>query len=211
MRGRTLLIGRTARRGAFALGAAGLLALAGCKSDKEAPAVGVGRRNDPLMAREGRLLPPQNLPVPERGLGSKGKDPLTAPTGGRGERSSYNDDQERFKGTVMPGTLTTPASLAGRIRDGEELKIESPGVELRPTAGAAPSDTSESVSGLYDRLERMGVKRQDRSLELEDGLYVFRAAVLLNSAEGTRRQYTGQGKTPYEAVKQVVDQLAERK
>lgn len=212
MRANTLLLGRTAWRRAFALGALGLLALTGCKSDKDAPAagVGVGRRNDPLMAREGRLLPPQNLPVPERGIGKGKSDPLTSPTGGRGDKSGYNDDPERFRGTVLPGELTTPASLAGRNRDGDELKIESPGVELRPTAGVLPGDAGQGVSALFERLEQMGVKREDRNLDLEDGLYVFRAAVPLN-ADGARRQYTGQGKTAYEAVKQVLDQLAERK
>ncbi|HEY1190026.1 MAG TPA: hypothetical protein VGE74_20415 [Gemmata sp.] len=187
-----------------------MFALAGCKSaDRDNP--GIGRRPDPLMAREGRLIPQQNLPVPERGIGSKGKlDPLTAPVGGRGDKVGYTDDPERFKGTVLPGERSTPAALAGRIRDGDELKIESPGVKLQPTAGVLPEDAGQGVSGLFDQLEKMGVKRADRTLEREDGKYVFRASVPL-TAEGARRQYSGAGDTPYEAVKQVVDQLAERK
>lgn len=206
----TLLTGRTARHRAFALGVAGLLALAGCRSaDKDAPGVGTGgggRKNDPLVSGP-RLIPKQDLPVPERGIGSKGKaDPLTTPAGGRGDKVGYTDDPERWKGTVLPGKLTTPASLAGRVRDGDELKIESPGVTLQPTAGVLPADAGDGVSALFDRLEKLGVKRDDRTLEREDGKYVFRASVPLNS-EGARRQYTGSGDTPYEAVKQVVDQL----
>ena len=209
MTGHTLLFRLTTRRGAFALGAAGLLALAGCRSDKEAPGLGVGRNNDPLVS--GPRIPKQDLPIPERGFGSKGRsDPLTSPVGGRGDKVGYTDDPERWKGTVLPGQGSTPASLAGRFNDGEELKIESPGVKLEPAAGVTPADAGQGVSALFDRLERMGVKREDRSLEREGDKYVFRATVSLNDT-GARRQYSGQGDTPYEAVKQVVDQFAERK
>ncbi len=111
---------------------------------------------------------------------------------------------------MLPGKTTTPASLAGRMNDGEELKIETPGVTLQPAGGALPADLGEGVSPLFDRLEKVGVKREDRSLGRENGKYVFRASVVIN-AEGARREYTGEGATAHEAVKQVVDQVAPAK
>ena len=205
----SLLTRRTARRWAFALSAAGLLALAGCKTDKDAKGAPVGRKNDPLVSGP-KLIPRQDLPVPERGIGTKGKaDPLTTPAGGRNDKVGYTDDPERFKGTVLPGKLTTPASLAGRINNGEELKIDTPGVTLQ-AGGVLPTDVGEGVSELFNRLEKLGVKREDRTLEREDGKYVCRASVVIN-AEGARRQYEGKAEKAYDAVKQVVDQVAERK
>ena len=198
-----------AQRWAFALIAAGLLALAGCKTNKDATGIGpgAGRKNDPLVSGP-KLIPRQDLLVPERGVGTKGKsDPLTTQTGGRNDKAGYNDDPERFKGTVLPGKLTTPASLAGRITDGEELKIEVPGVTLQPAGGVLPFDAAEGVSPLFDRLEKLGVKPADRTLDREGGKYVCRTSVVI-SAEGARRQYSGEGATAYEAVKQVVDQVA---
>src|SRR4051812_3070736 len=61
-----------------------LLALAGCKSTKEAPGgMGVSRpkeKNDPLVHGATTRIPRQDLPVPDRATGPKGKtDPLTTP------------------------------------------------------------------------------------------------------------------------------------
>ena len=201
----TLLVCRAARRRALGLGAAGLLALAGCRSDKEPAGAGVGRKNDPLVAGPGRLIPKQDLPVPDRGVGSKGKgDPLTSPTG-RG--AGYTDDPERFKGTVLPGKGSTPASLAGRLRDPDELRIDDAGVKLQPAPGAVPADAGEGVSGLFERLEKMGARREDWSLGREGDRYVFRLSKPI-SAAGARLQYTGEADTAADAVKQVVEQLA---
>ena len=195
---------RTARRWAFALSAA--VALAGCKSDKDGSGGGAGRKNDPLVYGPSRI-PRQDLPVPERGIPAKAKDPLTTPTGGRADKAGYTDDPERFKGTVLPGKATTPASLAGRFEDGEELKIEAPGVTLQPAGGPLPVNASEGVARLYDRLEKAGVKPADRTLTQQGGQYVFRAAVVITAA-GARREYTGQADSAYDAVKQVADQIA---
>ncbi|VTR90717.1 unnamed protein product [Gemmata massiliana] len=211
MTANTLSVRFPVRLKAYVLGVVGLLALAGCKTDKEerGGGSGVGRRKgDPLVS-----IPKQDLPLPDAnwGIGSKGKpDPLTSPTGGRNDKVGYNDDPERFKGTYIPNRTSTPASLAGRIRDGEELKIESPGVKLQPAGGVmlegAPSAT-DNVSVLVERLEKLGVKREDYTLEREDGKYVCRVSVPI-SAEGARRQYTGMAVSAYDAVKQVVDQIA---
>jgi hypothetical protein len=205
-------ITRRARSRAAAGVLLAVLALAGCKSSgKDTPGTGAGRGKDPLVAGP-NLIPRQNVPVPERGIGSKGKsDPLLgSPTGKAGDKVGYSDDPERFKGTFIPGKPSTPASLAGRIRDGEELKIESPGVKLQPASGTLPviaPDPGEGVDPLFTQLERFGVKREDRTLEQENGRWVFRASVPI-SGSGARLQYTGEASTAPAAVKQVLDQIA---
>jgi len=196
------------------------VALAGCKNtNKDTPGLSTGggaRGKDPLVAGP-NLIPKQNVPVPERGIGTKGKtgDPLLGnPTGKAGDKVGYNDSPERFKGTFIPGKPSTPASLAGRIKDGEELKIESPGVKLQPAGGVEAVDGPDpdaAVAPLYARLEQLGVKSQDRELSWDGKQWVFFASVSLGR-EGPRRGYSGSGNTQAEAVKSVVDQIsAERK
>ena len=203
----TLRTRRLLRRMAVAAGAVGLFALIGCKSDKDAPGSNTGGIRDPLVYGPARI-PKQDLPVPDRGYGKNGRDILTTPTGSGGKAAGYNDDPERFKGTYIPGEWTTPAALAGRIRDGEELKIESPGVPLLPASGsdAAVPDFADAVSPLFAQLEKYGVMRDDRKLEREGGKYVFRASVPI-SGNGARREFTGVGVSAGEAVKQVLDQV----
>ncbi len=212
-----LNLGRFTRRWVACVCAVGLLVLAGCKSDKDAKPGGVGgtgvaRGKDPLVYGPTRI-PQQNLPIPDRATGPKNgpkPDPLTMPTGGK---AGYSDDPERFKGTFIPGQPSTPASLAGRIKDGEELKIaDTGGVKL--TGGTLPGGGLEApaeVEPQFVQLEKFGVKREDRTLNREDGQWVFRASVAI-SGNGARRQYTGAAPTASEAVKQVVDQVvADRK
>ncbi len=189
-----------ARRWVLCACAAGLIALAGCKTDKEAKGAGVARGKDPLVHGPTRI-PRQDLPVPDRATGPRGGklDPLTTPTGGK---AGYSDDPERFKGAFIPGRPSTPASLAGRFKDGEELKIDTPGVPL--TGGvAAPAD----VEPQFAQLDKFGVKSEDRTLDREGGQWVFRASVPI-SGNGARRQYTGAGTSAADAVKQVLDQIA---
>jgi hypothetical protein len=194
------------RRLTLAVSAAGLIALAGCKSDKETKATGVARGKDPLVY--GTNIPRQNVPVPDRATGPQGSgDPLTVPTGGK---AGYIDDAGRFKGTFIPGERSTPAALAGRKSDGEELKIDdTPGVALTPASGTLPGgsiEPPEDTEPLLAQLEKLGVARADRSLDRENGQYAFRASVSLGS-NGARRQYVGVGATPRDAIKQVLDQL----
>ena len=201
--------GRLARRWVACVCAVALLALVGCKSDKPDPTAGTGvsRGKDPLVHGPTRI-PRQDLPLPDRATGPKGKpDPLTTPTGGK---AGYSDDPERFKGTFIPGKTSTPAALAGRVKDDEGLRIDSPGVPLTPVGGVLTGgalEAPEGVSLLYAQLDKYGVKPEDRSLEREDGKYVFRASVQI-SGNGARRQYTGISPTAPEAVKQVIDQVA---
>src|SRR5205085_11299824 len=121
--------GRPARRWVACACLVALFVLAGCKSTKETQGTGVSRgkdKSDPLVYGPTKI-PKQDLPIPDRATGPRGKaDPLTSPTGGG--KAGYSDDPERFKGTFIPGTGSTPAALAGRMKDGEELKIDSPGV-----------------------------------------------------------------------------------
>ncbi len=198
-----------ARRWVACACAAILLALVGCKSDKDSPTgagVSRGRDKDPLVHGPTRI-PRQDLPLPDRATGKTKPDPLTTPTGGK---AGYNDDPERFKGTYIPGKASTPAALAGRKNDDDALKIDSPGVTLTPTGGTLPGgalEAPEGVSPLYAQLEKFGVKPEDRSLEREDGKYVFRASVPFG-ANGARRQYTGMAEKAPDAVRQVLTQLA---
>ncbi|QJW96163.1 hypothetical protein [Frigoriglobus tundricola] len=200
------------RRWAACAGAVALLVLAGCKSDKDAKGngTGVARGKDPLVYGP-NLIPKQNMPIPDRATGPAGgkPDPLTTPTGGG--KVGYNADPERFKGPVILGTSSTPASLAGRIRDGDELKIESPGVTLTQVGGTLPGgdlEAPQAVDSLYKQLEqKYGVKPADRNLERENNQWVFRASVVIGK-DGARRQYSGAAGTAPDAIKQVIDQLA---
>ena len=208
---------RLVRRWVAVACAAGLIALSGCKHDKQANGTGVSRgKNDPLFASGPNLIPRQNVPIPDRATGPSGRrDPLVSPTGGKpGEKVGYTDDPERFKGTYIPGKPSTPAALAGRIKDGEELKIDDTGgVPLTPAGGPLPGGALPAPTGvepLYAQLEKLGVKREDRSLVRENGKWVFRASVV-RTAEGAKTQYSGQGNSAYEAVRQVVNQLGSGK
>jgi hypothetical protein len=202
---------RTLRRRACAIGLVALVALAGCRSGEGGRGSG-GR--DPLVYGPNRI-PPQNVPLNDRGgVGAKNTktDPLLErPVGKSGDRTGfgYKDDPSRFKGTHIPGPDTTPAALASRTGDGDELKIDAPDtrVPLQPTGGVIPieSDAGMAIDGLIRELEKYGVRKEDRSLAREDGKYIFRASV--TNANGTKRAYQGRGETANDAVKQVVDQV----
>ena len=119
-----------------------LLALAG------ASRTAAGHRGgEPRPAR----LRPQPHPPAERAAsrprrrrdqGDEVATLLERPAGKNGDRSGvgYNDDPERFKGTHIPGLGSTPAALAGKTKDGDELKIDTPDnrVPLRPAGGIDP-------------------------------------------------------------------------
>lgn len=190
----------------------GLMALAGCKHDKEAKGTGVARGKDPLIAGPGTLIPRQNMPIPDRATGPGGRpDPLVSPTSKPGEKVGYNDDPTRFKGTYIPGKATTPAALAGRIKDSDELKIDDTGgVPLEPAGGTQTGsglNAPASVEPLYTQLEQLGVKKEDRSLVRENGKWVFRAS-RARTAEGAKTEYTGVSDNAQDAVKQVVNQIS---
>jgi len=211
-------------RRACVAGLMGVLALSGCKSRDGGGNVGggsPGAMRDPLVYGAGSRIPPQNVPLPDRGgIGSKGRgDPLTTPTGKSGDRTGvgYSDDPERFKRTYNPGPGTTPASLAAKKNDGEELKIDTPDnrVPLRQTGATMPAGDYEPVAPgvdpLFTELAKYGVTRADRTLTQENGDYTFRASVPI-SGNGAKRSYSGVGKSASEAVKMVLEQVvADRK
>ncbi|HJZ59716.1 MAG TPA: hypothetical protein VKE74_32535 [Gemmataceae bacterium] len=189
----------------------GLAVAAGCKG-KDGTG-GLAKGPDPLMGGPGRI-PPQNVPVPDRGTaGTKGKsDPLiAAPTSRPGDRTGagYTDDPARWKGApYVPNMGSTPAALAGQRRDGEELKIESPGVPLRPAGGTLPApdaDLAAEADTQLQQLREYGVAKGSYSFTRENGQIVFRANVP-NPTTGATSGLTGVGATPAEAVKQVLDQ-----
>lgn len=216
---------RTFHRSACAAGLAVLLALTGCKSKDGGGGIFGGgsspeKSRDPLVFGPSRI-PPQNVPVPDRGgVGSKGKsDPLTTPASKNGDKTGvgYSTDPERFKGTYIPGVGSTPASLASKLNDGNELKIDTPDnrVPLRPGGEVKPAGNFEAagdgVEALYAELEKYGVKPANRRLTQEDGQYVFRASVPI-SGNGAVRGYEERGATANEAVKRLLDQVvADRK
>jgi hypothetical protein len=197
----------------LAAGVAGLFALAGCNSNKEAKGTNVARGKDPLVFGPDKI-PRQNVPTTDRATGPKGGgDPLTTPTGGK---AGYNDDPARFQGTFVPGKLSTPAALAGRLKDGDELKIPDTGggVVLTPAGGTFPAgalEPPEDTLPLLKELEKYGVAPEDRFFERDGAKYSFRASVPIRDSNGARRGYTGIGTTPREAVQQVLDQLAREK
>src|SRR5260221_113392 len=89
---------------------------AGCKDKSTTGGIA---RTDPLMG--GSRIPPQNVPVPDRGTagGNKAKpfDPLMTPVGNKDTKSGagYTEDPQRWKGgPYTPGSGSVPASLAGR-------------------------------------------------------------------------------------------------
>src|SRR5262245_47640723 len=86
---------RIPRRWFAVVCAVSLLALVGCKSNKDATGgTGVSRgKNDPLFASGPNLIPKQNVPIPDRATGPMGRpDPLTSPTSKPGEKIGFNAD-----------------------------------------------------------------------------------------------------------------------
>jgi hypothetical protein len=200
------------------IGLVGMLALAGCKSSNPDPGT---RNSDPLVSGPTRI-PPQNVPLPDRtGIGSNGKtDPLLgSPTSKPADKSGvgYSEDPSRFKETYIPGPNSTPAALASKFKDGEELKIDGTEnrVPLLQTGGSLPAKQVELNTGLdslYSELEKYGCKREDRSLTQENGQYVFRVSVPMMAGNGAKLNVTGVGRTQEDAVKQALDQvIVERK
>lgn len=192
------------------LGFAVMLVVAGCKSGNSD---NNSRNGDPLVSGPSRI-PPQNVPMPG-GIGSNGKtDPLLGSPTGKPTGVGYTDDPSRFKGAYIPSPSTTPAALAGNLKDGEELKIDGNDnrVPLQQTGATLPSrpvdlPQSPALNALYGELEKYGCKREDRTFTQENGDYVMRASVPRVGGAGAKLQVTGVGRTPEEAAKQALDQI----
>lgn len=203
---------RLSNHGLSFLGLAVLLALCGCKSSNP----DAGRSSDPLVS--GARIPAQNMPIPDRG-GLGAKDPLLTPTAKPADKNGVGygaDDPNRFKGTFINGPSSTPAALAGNLKDGEELKIDGNEnrVPLQPVSGVLPprpADQNPALDSLYHDLENYGCMSTDRSLTQENGQYVFRATVKRAGVNGPKLQCTETGKTAEEAIKKVLDDVAEQK
>jgi hypothetical protein len=201
--------------GSGAIGLAVLLALTGCKSGSSDNST---RSGDPLVSGPSRI-PAQNIPVPDRGIGSNGKMPdplLGSPTSKPQDKTGvgYTDDPSRFKGTYIPSPNSTPAALAGHMKDGEELKIDGSEnrAPLQQAGGVLPAKPAEqgaspALNAMYQELEKYGCKREDRSIAQENGEYVFRASVPREGGVGAKLLVTGVGRTPEEAAKQALDQI----
>ena len=184
-----------------------LLAAFGCKH-KDGGSASATKNNDPLVMGPGRI-PKQNIPIPERGTAGKDRkdDPLLgSPAGRAGDKtgSSYNSDPERWKrGPFIPSQNSTPAALAGRGREDDEgLRIEKDGDRVRPAGGTVPAGDTEA---LVTELQKYGVTRGNYSFDREGGSAVFRARVPIGNDQV--RQYTGQGATAADAVRQVLEHV----
>jgi hypothetical protein len=198
-----------------AIGLAVSLALLGCKTSNSD---NTSRNGDPLVSGPGRI-PPQNVPVPDRGLGANGKpsDPLLgSPTSKPQDKSGvgYTDDPSRFKGTYIPSPSSTPAALAGHMKDDEQLKIDGNEnrVPLQQTGAVLPVKATEKVQSpaldaVYRDLEKYGCKSEDRSITQENGEYVFRASVPREGGAGAKLVVSGVGRTPEEAARQALEQI----
>jgi hypothetical protein len=198
-----------------AIGLAAIFALAGCKSSSSDNS---SRNGDPLVSGPNRI-PAQNIPVPDRGIGSNGKSPdplLGSPTGKPQDKTGvgYTDDPSRFKGTYIPSPSSTPAALAAHLKDGEELRIDGNEnrTPLQQTGAVLPTKPMEqgvsaALSAIYQELEKYDCKREDRSIAQENGEYVFRASVPREGGAGAKLLVTGVGRTPEEAAKQALDQI----
>lgn len=204
----TRIRSRSACQWRHGLGICALVVAVGLAGCKDKGTSGGLTRHDPLMGR----IPPQNVPVPDRGTaGGKKTDPLVAPTG-RNEKTAgagYTDDPQRFKGgPFIPSEKSVPAALASRPRDGDELKIESPGVMLQPIGGTTGPELSPDLAGADGHIQQLrtyGLANGNYSFDRSTDGYIFRAT--LPVAGGANRGYTGAGPTPADAVKQVLDQV----
>jgi hypothetical protein len=197
----------------YAIGLAALLALSGCKSDNSNSGT---RSSDPLV--QGTRIPPQNVPLPDRGgIGSNGKtDPLMSPTSKPQDKSGvgWSDDPSRFKDTFIPSAASTPAALAGHLKESGELKIDGNEnkVPLQQTGGVSsvrPFAQSAELASTYTQLEKYGCKAENRSLSQENGQYVIRATVPKDGPNGVgpKLQVMAVGQTPEEAASRLVDQV----
>lgn len=198
------------RRLAVAVGL--LLAAFGCKSKDGGGGGGSGlmsKGHDPLVMGPGRI-PKQNIPIPERGSAGKDRDPLLGSPAGRAadtkSGASYSTDPNRWKGgPYIPDMGGTPAALAGRPKDDDGLKIDSADGGVRPVGGTVPAGTPRDTDGLLTELQKYGVKRNDYKFDREGGSAIFRARVPIG--DDRVREYTGQGATPADAVRQVLEQV----
>src|SRR5579872_5301381 len=149
-----------------AIGLALLFSLVGCKSSNSDSST---RNGDPLVSGPSRI-PAQNIPVPDRGIGANGKlpDPLLgSPTGKPQDKSGvgYTDDPSRFKNGYIPSPSSTPAALAGHMKDSDELKIDGNEnrVPLQQAGAVVPTKPSEpaptpALEAIYRELEKYGWK-----------------------------------------------------
>ncbi len=199
------------RLGLFALA---ICVLLGCKKDTGATTGGM-TQHDPLINGPNRI-PPQNMPLPERGSAGNGMrtDPLMTPASRTENKvgSGYTEDPLRWKGgPYVPDMGAVPASLASGKRPGDELKIETPtGVPLQPAGGIVPigdADLAASADRQLQELREYGVAKGSYSFSSgEKGRVIFRANVP-NPKSGATQGFTGVGVNPADAVQQVIDQV----
>ncbi len=207
------------------LAALGLALAAGCRS-KDGSAAGGMAKHDPLIG--GSRIPPQNVPLPDRGVGAKGgrPDPLKESLTGRDkDKQAKADNADRWKGPYIPDANSTTASLASAARlrattsdltiDGDEgatraggVLLQPPDGGIRPTAGTTRPPAADAIPpDVLRELQTLGVKAGDYEVaRTSDGGSAVRARVLLGS-NGATRQYEEVGPTAAAAARKVAEQI----
>ncbi len=223
-RPRRAATGRLRRRLTLAVAAAALAVGPGCRlfnksSDSGGGGIGggVAGKSDPLFT--GGRIPPQNVPLPDRGAKGRGDPLLGSPTNRSTDRGSAKaSEDDRWRGTYLPDKSSTNAALAARLRDdNSDLRIgdaTARGRDDRATAtptGASSGVVPASVRGergvpdaVVAELKRYGVSGGGWDTErTSNGEWVFRARVPIGN--GADRQYEGVGPTPEAAARQVLE------
>ena len=76
---------------------------------------------------------------------------------------------------------------------------------MRPAGGTLSAGGPRDTDGLIAELQKYGVKRGGYGFDRDGGSAVFRARVPIG--DDRVREYTGQGPTPADAVRQVLEQV----
>jgi hypothetical protein len=188
-------------------------------------------RGDPLLG--GARIPPQNLPIPNRGDSAQSRDPLlstgvptgkTAPTE-RTDRGEPKKDQASIRrdDPFRPGRAQTAAALAARtIATDDTLAIGDRNPTITPasgTDGPAPFQLPGGVKPLADGISATDVAAALRNLgatidppERTAEGYIIRVTVPIgkpgaDGRPGLIRQYEGIGTTAAMAAADALTQI----
>ncbi|MCZ2343104.1 MAG: hypothetical protein LC104_15130 [Bacteroidales bacterium] len=223
-----------------------LMLLAGCKSKGSngglMRGLGMGggssgsltSRGDPLLG--GARIPPQNLPIPNRGDSAQSRDPLLSPgipTGKatpteRTDRGGAAKDKDKEQASIRrddpfrPGRAQTAAALAGRtIPPDNLLAIGSRDPAITPASGTdgvspfqLPGDGASGVriaaGEVAAALRNLGATVEPPERTTEG--YIIRVTVPIgkpgaDGRPGLIRQYEGFGPTAAQAAADALTQI----
>lgn len=215
-----------------------LMVLAGCKSKGSngglMRGLGIGggspgsltSRGDPLLG--GARIPPQNLPIPNRGDTAQSRDPLLSPgvpTGKsapteRTDRGSSTKEQASIRrdDPFRPGRAQTAAALAGRtIATDDTLAIGNRDTAITPASGTdgpspfrLPGGGTIAVGDVAAALQNLGASVEPPERTAQG--YIIRVTVPIgkpgsDGRPGLIRQYEGIGPTAAQAAADALTQI----